>query len=148
MSEMSLDAMTKSPCAWMQTEQPPIVQRAWKPAYSIFSPSAIVGCISACLELLLPGGRLPTGPGIAESLTLAKEPQSFKRKIHPLASHPASSYRLWLMTDVTRLLNALEQGDPHAAGRLLPLIYDEFRSLTARRMAHEQLGRTLWPDAL
>jgi ECF sigma factor len=31
------------------------------------------------------------------------------------------------MTDVTRILRAIEQGDPHAAGRLLPLVYDELR---------------------
>jgi hypothetical protein len=39
------------------------------------------------------------------------------------------------MTDVTHLLNALEQGDPQAASRLLPLVYDELRKLAARRMA-------------
>jgi hypothetical protein len=52
------------------------------------------------------------------------------------------------MIDVTRLLNALEQGDPHAASRLLPLGYDELRKLAAQRMAQEQTGRTLQPPAL
>jgi hypothetical protein len=47
------------------------------------------------------------------------------------------------MTDVTRLLNALGQGDPHAASRLLPLVYEELRKLAAQRMAQEQPGQTL-----
>jgi RNA polymerase sigma factor (TIGR02999 family) len=52
------------------------------------------------------------------------------------------------MNDVTELLSALGQGDPHAAGRLLPLVYDELRRLAAQRMAQEQPGQTLQPTAL
>jgi RNA polymerase sigma factor (TIGR02999 family) len=52
------------------------------------------------------------------------------------------------MTDVTQLLNALEQGDPHAAEQLLPLVYEELRKLAAQRMAQEQPGQTLQPTAL
>src|ERR1051325_2791412 len=52
------------------------------------------------------------------------------------------------MTDVTQLLNALEQGDPHAAEELLPLVYQELRKLAAQRMAQEQPGQTLDPTAL
>jgi hypothetical protein len=44
---------------------------------------------------------------------------------HPLASHSGSGYPLWLMTDVTRLMSALGQGDPQAASQLLPLVYEE-----------------------
>ena len=52
-----------------------------------------------------------------------------------LASPPRGRYHLGLMShDVTQLLNALEQGDPHAASRLLPLVYDELRKLSAQRM--------------
>jgi hypothetical protein len=50
--------------------------------------------------------------------------------------------------DVTQSLNALEQGDPHAAGRLLSLVYDELRRLAAQGMAQEKPGRTLQPTAL
>jgi hypothetical protein len=53
-----------------------------------------------------------------------------------------------LINKVTRLLRALSQGDPHAASRLLPLVYEELRWLTARRMAQEQPGQTLQPTAL
>jgi RNA polymerase sigma factor (TIGR02999 family) len=47
------------------------------------------------------------------------------------------------MTDVTRLLSAIEQGDTHAAGQLLPLVYDELRQLAARKLAQEKPGQTL-----
>jgi hypothetical protein len=52
------------------------------------------------------------------------------------------------MTDVTQLLSALEQGDPHAASRLQPLVYEELRKLAAQRMTQEQPGQTLQPTAL
>src|SRR5438045_5447197 len=52
------------------------------------------------------------------------------------------------MTDVTRILSAVEQGDPHAAGQLLPLVYDELRKLAAQRLAHEKPGQTLQATAL
>jgi hypothetical protein len=47
------------------------------------------------------------------------------------------------MKDVTHLLSALDQGDPHAASRLMPLVYDELRKLAAQRLAQEQPGHTL-----
>src|SRR5262245_59096065 len=52
------------------------------------------------------------------------------------------------MTEVTQLLNAIDQGDPHAAARLLPLVYDELRRLAAARLAAEPSGNTLQPTAL
>src|SRR6185312_12644281 len=52
------------------------------------------------------------------------------------------------MTDVTRILSAIEQGDPHAAEQLLPLVYDELRKLAAQRLAQEKPGQTLQPTAL
>jgi RNA polymerase sigma factor (TIGR02999 family) len=52
------------------------------------------------------------------------------------------------MNDVTHILAALEQGDPHAADRLLPLVYDELRQLAAQRLAREAPGQTLQPTAL
>jgi RNA polymerase sigma factor (TIGR02999 family) len=68
---------------------------------------------------------------------------------HPLASCSSARYHLLLMNpDVTQLLNALEQGDPHAAEELLPLVYQELRKLAAQRMAQEQPGQTLQPTAL
>ncbi len=45
------------------------------------------------------------------------------------------------MSEVTRILSAIEQGDPHAAGQLLPLVYDELRKLAARKLALEKPGR-------
>src|SRR5687768_3049187 len=52
------------------------------------------------------------------------------------------------MTEVSRLLSAIEGGDPTAASQLLPLVYDELRQLAAARLAHEQPGQTLEPTAL
>jgi RNA polymerase sigma factor (TIGR02999 family) len=50
--------------------------------------------------------------------------------------------------EVTRILSAIEQGDPHAAAELLPLVYDELRKLAAARVAAEPVGQTLQPTAL
>jgi RNA polymerase sigma factor (TIGR02999 family) len=52
------------------------------------------------------------------------------------------------MSDITRILQTIEQGDPHAAGELLPLVYDELRKLAARYLARETPGQTLTPTAL
>ncbi|MHC4743511.1 MAG: ECF-type sigma factor [Planctomycetota bacterium] len=52
------------------------------------------------------------------------------------------------MTDVTRILNAIEEGDARAADELLPLIYEELRMLAARKMAQERPGQTLQATAL
>jgi RNA polymerase sigma factor (TIGR02999 family) len=52
------------------------------------------------------------------------------------------------VSDVTRLLHSVENGDPRAAGELLPLVYEELRRLAASRMAHEAAGHTLQPTAL
>jgi RNA polymerase sigma factor (TIGR02999 family) len=52
------------------------------------------------------------------------------------------------MADVTHILNAIEQGDPHAAAQLLPLVYDELRKLAARKLAQEKPGQTLQATAL
>jgi RNA polymerase sigma factor (TIGR02999 family) len=52
------------------------------------------------------------------------------------------------MTDVTRILSAIEQGDPSAASQLLPLVYDELRNLAAAKLAQEKPGQTLQATAL
>jgi RNA polymerase sigma factor (TIGR02999 family) len=52
------------------------------------------------------------------------------------------------MSEVTRILSAIEQGDASAAGELLPLVYDELRKLAAARMAQEKPGQTLQATAL
>jgi RNA polymerase sigma factor (TIGR02999 family) len=52
------------------------------------------------------------------------------------------------MSEVTRILSAIEHGDPHAGSQLLPLVYDELRKLAAERMAQEKPGQTLQATAL
>src|SRR5439155_3772190 len=52
------------------------------------------------------------------------------------------------MNEVTRILSAIDQGDPSAAEQLLPLVYDELRQLAAQRLAQERPGQTLQATAL
>ena len=52
------------------------------------------------------------------------------------------------VSDVTRILEAAQQGDPTAADQLLPLVYEELRRLAAHKMANEAAGQTLQPTAL
>jgi len=52
------------------------------------------------------------------------------------------------MSEVTRILDAIEQGDPQAADQLLPLVYDELRQLAAARLSQERPGQTLQATAL
>ncbi len=52
------------------------------------------------------------------------------------------------MSEVSRILSAIEAGDPHAADQLLPLVYEELRQLAAQRLAQEKPGQTLQATAL
>jgi RNA polymerase sigma factor (TIGR02999 family) len=52
------------------------------------------------------------------------------------------------MSEVTQILSAIEQGDPHAAEQLLPLVYEELRRLAAAKLAQEKPGQTLQATAL
>jgi RNA polymerase sigma factor (TIGR02999 family) len=52
------------------------------------------------------------------------------------------------MADLTHILSAIEQGDPHAAEQLLPLVYEELRKLAAQKLAQEKPGQTLQATAL
>src|SRR5262245_26389041 len=66
--------------------------------------------------------------------------------LHVLVDVP--SLVITAMSDVTRNLEEIQQGDPHAAERLLPLVYDELRRLAGQRLAHEKPGQTLQATAL
>ena len=52
------------------------------------------------------------------------------------------------MNETTRILQSVDQGDPHAAAQLLPLVYRELKGLAAQLLAREQAGQTLQPPAL
>jgi RNA polymerase sigma factor (TIGR02999 family) len=52
------------------------------------------------------------------------------------------------MSEVTRVLSAIERGDPHAAEQLLPLVYEKLRQLAAQKLAQEKPGQTLQATAL
>jgi RNA polymerase sigma factor (TIGR02999 family) len=76
--------------------------------------------------------------------TLRNDDGSAGRGLRPA---PAGGM-LMSMSDVTRILSAIEQGDPHAADQLLPLVYDELRQLAVAKFAQEKAGQTLQPTAL
>jgi RNA polymerase sigma factor (TIGR02999 family) len=59
-----------------------------------------------------------------------------------------SSVGVLSMSEVTRVLSAIEEGDPHAAEQLLPLVYQELRQLAAQKLAQEKPGQTLEATAL
>ena len=63
-------------------------------------------------------------------------------------SHTDAALCLLVMSEVTRILSSIEQGDPHAAEQLLPLVYDELRKLAAQKLAQEKPGQTLQATAL
>src|SRR5205823_9445687 len=74
---------------------------------------------------------------------------------HPAATLPSTwragsgeSLSVPLMNEVTRILSAIDQGDPHAAAQLLPLVYQELRRLAAQKLAQEKPGQTLQATAL
>ena len=85
-------------------------------------------------------------------------PASCHNAAGPTAFDAAGPIRAWLlppvglklicMTDVTRILADIEQGDPSAAAELLPLVYSELRQLAAARLARENPGQTLQATAL
>src|SRR5213083_2584283 len=52
------------------------------------------------------------------------------------------------MDEITQVLNAIDEGDAHAAGKLLPLVYEELRQLAAQKLAQERPGQTLQATAL
>jgi RNA polymerase sigma factor (TIGR02999 family) len=72
------------------------------------------------------------------------QPSRFKK----IVAAQGRTVMLVAMSDVTRILSAIEQGDPQAAQQLLPLVYDELRQLAAQRLAQEKPGQTLQATAL
>ena len=64
------------------------------------------------------------------------------------ASHPSPTLDFSALEEASRLIMAIEQGDPQAAERLLPLVYDALRKLASRRLGREAPGQTLQATAL
>ena len=65
-----------------------------------------------------------------------------------MASAKRFVFRFLVMSEITRILDAVQHGDSNAADKLLPLVYDELRKLAANQMAHEAAGHALQPTAL
>jgi RNA polymerase sigma factor (TIGR02999 family) len=72
------------------------------------------------------------------------------RASRTVAEYSVSFCNVWIppMSEVTRVLSAIEGGDPHAAEQLLPLVYEELRKLAAQQLAQEKPGQTLDATAL
>src|SRR5207247_10544572 len=71
-----------------------------------------------------------------------------RRRTTPFLQRAAAGVIFTSMSEVTRILSALEQGDPSAAEQLLPLVYAELRQLAAQKLAQEKPGQTLQATAL
>jgi RNA polymerase sigma factor (TIGR02999 family) len=80
-------------------------------------------------------------------VTLSTRPESPTKDSECLLAGP-ELFIVGDMSEVTRILSAIEQGDPHAADQLLPLVYQELRALAAQKIAHEKPGHTLQATAL
>jgi RNA polymerase sigma factor (TIGR02999 family) len=87
---------------------------------------------------------------LAEVPDEGRRMQPTRAMLRPPPRRDASIFggKLASMSEVTRILSAIEAGDPRAAAELLPLVYDELRRLAAARLAAERLGQTLQPTAL
>jgi RNA polymerase sigma factor (TIGR02999 family) len=100
----------------------------------------LIGCPRRRRERNLPAhliGRIRTFriPDLAEGLGAVRPPG----RIRPLGA---------TVTEITHVLSAIEHGDPHAAERLFPLVYEELRELAAQRLTRERPGQTLQATAL
>ena len=74
-------------------------------------------------------------------------PKSASLEVHDGTTVPHLNYNL-VMNDVTRILSAIDQGDPNAAEKLLPRVYQELRKLAAAKLSKERAGHTLQPTVL
>jgi RNA polymerase sigma factor (TIGR02999 family) len=105
----------------------------------------------------------PGGAGVLSVLTRrdqalaqAERQHPHLRSVGPGSGHSGNTrlQGIWLvailevMNEVTRILSAIERGEPHAAEELLPLVYHKLRQLAAEKMAQEKPGQTLQATAL
>lgn len=121
--------------------------------------------LSASAKVLIedPGNRCPSGEsrqapeaalaggwtiGYPEGVSILSPRRQAVPKSGPFFAGHLPGGILYLMSEVTRILNAIEHGDPNAAGQLLPLLYNELRSLAAHKMAQEAAGQTLQGGSL
>ena len=86
--------------------------------------------------------------GESPSVKIRYETLFWKTGNHGLLPLFAALGRVFAMNEITRILSAIEQGDPRAAEELLPLVYTELRRLAAQRLSREAPGQTLQATAL
>src|SRR5260370_192444 len=99
---------------------------------------------------------LASASGLGPKPVRALCPFALSQLLFPFSSNPpalpgrrpADRVDWGSMNEVTRILSAIDQGDPHAAEQLLPLVYEELRQLAAQKLAQEKPGQTLQATAL
>src|SRR5262249_3058816 len=95
--------------------------------------------------------KLRNEPGDSNSegrVSCCRALASTDRDLYSQKSRSPCQYSGPTLTEVTRILSAIHQGDPQAATQLLPLVYDELRKLAAQKLAQEKPGQTLQATAL
>src|SRR2546423_507780 len=115
-----------------------------KPAWSIMPGTAIPKAWPPWLSRtrLIPPTSRPVTPSIGSSLSRRFIVASFSLLLMSSEGYPV------VISDVTQIIERLQQGDPRAGEELLPLVYGELRKLAAHKMAQEAPGHTLQPTAL
>src|SRR6267154_1878344 len=91
--------------------------------------------------------RIITG-GVGHLLGYPSTIFHFSGPVKSSRSHQRGALCFFHVSDVTRVIEAIQHGDPKAADELLPLVYEELRKLAASKMANEAAGNTLQPTAL
>src|SRR5262245_30691879 len=110
-------------------------------AYS--AASSVCGCETTSAEINrhCASGQASSIFGASSQVGVAPEPPAVaaaRDKLYTPANPTLNSNAEPLMTEVTRILSAIEEGDPHAAEQLLPLVYDELRHLAPAKLAQEK----------
>jgi RNA polymerase sigma factor (TIGR02999 family) len=80
--------------------------------------------------------------------TASRIARHFPRSSVSIRKYAAIAPRAWAVNAITQVLHAMDQGDPHAAEELLPLVYEELRLLAAQKLASEKPGQSLQATAL
>ncbi len=100
--------------------------------------------LAGCSSTQAAASAVPAAPPGCRRPVAATRPVAYNLRTPIMCAEGAE----FAMNEVTLILSAIEQGDPHVAAQLLPLVYDELRKLAAQKLAQESAGQTLQATAL
>src|SRR5262245_37894732 len=123
-------------------------QRSWHPGMASVRFCPTPARPPAAARATVPSAAGPRNPVEQRSCRFGDGEQARGRLYSGGFRSPSPSQVPAVSDDVTRILCAIEQGDPSAADQLLPLVYDELRQLAAHKLAQEKPGHTLEATAL